>query len=124
MTANSSTFNSSTFNVALVQMRSGLTPAPNLDAAVRLIGEAKAGGADYVLTPEMTNILALKRELLFAAIVPEEEDVSLATFREIARKLSLSEDTVKHHLTNIFNKMGASNRLELALFAVHHRLLE
>ncbi len=44
--------------------------------------------------------------------------------REIARKLSLSEDTVKHHLTNIFNKMGASNRLELALFAVHHRLLD
>jgi two-component system, NarL family, nitrate/nitrite response regulator NarL len=44
--------------------------------------------------------------------------------KEIARKLSLSEDTVKHHLTNIFNKMGASNRLELALFAVHHRLLE
>jgi two-component system nitrate/nitrite response regulator NarL len=44
--------------------------------------------------------------------------------REIARKLSLSEDTVKHHLTNIFDKMGASNRLELALFAVHHRLLD
>jgi DNA-binding NarL/FixJ family response regulator len=44
--------------------------------------------------------------------------------REIARKLSLSEDTVKHHLTNIFNKMGASNRLELALFAVHHRLFD
>jgi len=39
-------------------------------------------------------------------------------------KLSLSEDTVKHHLTNIFNKMGASNRLELALFAVHHRLFD
>ena len=44
--------------------------------------------------------------------------------REIARKLSLSEDTVKQHLTNIFNKMGASNRLELALFAVHHRLFD
>jgi len=44
--------------------------------------------------------------------------------REIAQKLSLSEDTVKHHLTNIFNKMGASNRLELALFAVHHRLFD
>jgi DNA-binding NarL/FixJ family response regulator len=44
--------------------------------------------------------------------------------REIAVKLSLSEDTVKHHLTNIFNKMGASNRLELALFAVHHRLFD
>jgi len=80
------TLPSSTFNVALVQMRSGLAPAPNLDAAVRLIAEAKAGGADYVLTPEMTNILALKHELLFAAIVPEEEDASLSTFRELARK--------------------------------------
>jgi predicted amidohydrolase len=83
------TLSSSTFNVALVQMRSGLAPAPNLDAAVRLIGEAKAGGADYVLTPEMTNILALKRELLFTAIVPEEADTSLATFRELARKLGI-----------------------------------
>ena len=80
------TLPSSTFNVALVQMRSGLTPVPNLDIAVRLIAEAKAAGADYVLTPEMTNILALKRDLLFAAIVPEEEDATLATFRELARK--------------------------------------
>jgi len=44
--------------------------------------------------------------------------------REIARKFVLSEDTVKHHLTNIFDKVGASNRLELALFAVHHRLFD
>jgi two-component system, NarL family, nitrate/nitrite response regulator NarL len=44
--------------------------------------------------------------------------------KEIARKFTLSEDTVKHHLTNIFDKVGASNRLELALFAVHHRLLD
>jgi two-component system nitrate/nitrite response regulator NarL len=44
--------------------------------------------------------------------------------KEIARKFSLSGDTVKHHLTRIFDKVGASNRLELALFAVHHRLLE
>jgi DNA-binding NarL/FixJ family response regulator len=44
--------------------------------------------------------------------------------KEIAKKFVLSEDTVKHHLTNIFDKVGASNRLELALFAVHHRLLE
>ena len=86
MTAN---FSSSTFNVALVQLRSGLAPAPNLDAAVRLIGEAKAAGADYVLTPEMTNILALRREQLFAAIVAEEDDASLARFRELARKLGI-----------------------------------
>ena len=79
----------STFTAALVQMRSGLSPQANLDAAVKLIGEAKAGGADYVLTPEMTNILELKRERLFAAIVAEESDVSLAAFRELARKLGI-----------------------------------
>jgi len=44
--------------------------------------------------------------------------------RDIARKFSISEDTVKHHLTNIFDKTGVSNRLELALFAVHHKLVD
>jgi predicted amidohydrolase len=80
---------SSSFTVGLVQMRSGLDPAVNLDAAVRLIGEAKAAGADYVLTPEMTNIMELKRERLLAAIVAEEADRSLAAFRELARKLAI-----------------------------------
>jgi predicted amidohydrolase len=84
-----STGQSSTFTAGLVQMRSGLSPQANLDAAVKLIGEAKAGGADYVLTPEMTNILEIKRERLFAAIVAEESDVSLAAFRELARKLGI-----------------------------------
>ena len=45
------------------------------------------------------------------------------TNRDIAQKFSISEDTVKHHLTNVFDKLGVSNRLELALFAVHHRLV-
>ena len=62
-------------------------------------------------------------------LTPRELEITSAVVsglsnKEIARKFSLSEDTVKHHLTNIFDKMGASNRLELALFAVHHRLLE
>jgi predicted amidohydrolase len=74
------------FTVGLVQMRSGLDPAANLAAAAKLIGEAKAGGADYVLTPEMTNVLAIKREQLFAVVVPEESDPCLAAFRELARK--------------------------------------
>ncbi len=43
--------------------------------------------------------------------------------REIARKLSLSEETVKHHLTHIFDKLGVSNRVELVLFAVRQRLV-
>jgi predicted amidohydrolase len=79
----------SAFTVGLVQMRSGLDPAANLDTAARLIGEAKAAGADYVLTPEMTNIMELKRERLFAAIVAEEAERSLAAFRELARKLAI-----------------------------------
>ncbi len=77
------------FTAGLVQMRSGLSPRANLDAALRLIGEAKSGGADYVQTPEMTNILEVKRERLFAAIAPEESDISLAAFRELARKLGI-----------------------------------
>jgi predicted amidohydrolase len=80
---------SSAFTVGLVQMRSGLDPAANLDAASKMIGEAKAGGAEYVLTPEMTNIMEIRRERLFAAIVPEEADRSLAAFRELARKLAI-----------------------------------
>jgi len=79
----------STFKAAMIQMRAGLDPRANIDAAVCLIGEAKSAGADYVLTPEMTNILAAKREQLFAAIVEEQSDASLATLRELARKLAI-----------------------------------
>ena len=39
--------------------------------------------------------------------------------REIAEYLKISEDTVKRHLRNIFDKLGVSTRLELALFAVN-----
>ncbi|HMF24295.1 MAG TPA: carbon-nitrogen hydrolase family protein [Pseudolabrys sp.] len=81
--------NAGTFKAAMIQMRSGLNPGANTDAAVRLIGEAKSAGADYVLTPEMTNILAARREQLFAAIVEEEKDASLATLRELAQKLGI-----------------------------------
>ena len=84
-----STGKNATFRVGLVQMRSGRTPQGNLDAAVKLIGEAKSAGADYVLTPEMTNIMEASREKLFAAVVAEESDASLATFRELAHKLAI-----------------------------------
>jgi two-component system, NarL family, nitrate/nitrite response regulator NarL len=40
--------------------------------------------------------------------------------KDIARMLGVTEPTVKHHLTSIFDKVGVSTRLELALFAMHH----
>src|ERR1700694_3970704 len=75
----------SPFRVGLIQMRSGRTPQANVDAAANLIGEAKRAGADYVLTPEMTNIMENNRQRLFAAIAEEENDQSLVAFRELAR---------------------------------------
>jgi DNA-binding NarL/FixJ family response regulator len=42
--------------------------------------------------------------------------------KEIAEHFKISEDTVKHHLSNIFDKLGVSTRLELALFAVNQSL--
>ena len=78
-----------TFRVALIQMRSGRSPAANLDVATRLIGDAKAAGADYVQTPEMTNILEARRDALMTAIMPEHADSSLAAFRDLARQHQL-----------------------------------
>jgi DNA-binding NarL/FixJ family response regulator len=57
------------------------------------------------------------RELeVIAAIVAARSN------RDIAVKLQISEETVKHHLTNIFEKLGVSSRLELALFAMNKHL--
>lgn len=43
--------------------------------------------------------------------------------KEIAERFSVREDTVKHHLTSIFSKLGVGTRLELALFAIEHKLV-
>jgi two-component system nitrate/nitrite response regulator NarL len=44
--------------------------------------------------------------------------------KEIAERLQIAGETVKRHMTNIFNKVGMSSRLELALFAIDHELVE
>jgi DNA-binding NarL/FixJ family response regulator len=58
-----------------------------------------------------------ERELLVVAGV-----VSAYGNRDIASRLNISEKTVKRHLTNVFDKLGVSTRVELAMFAVHHGL--
>jgi deaminated glutathione amidase len=77
------------FRVGLIQMRSARAPGENRDAAVALIEQAKRDGADYVQTPEMTNIMEVRRDNLFAAIVAEEQDATLSAFRELARRLAI-----------------------------------
>jgi DNA-binding NarL/FixJ family response regulator len=65
------------------------------------------------------NFGLTKREMeILAAIVAGLSN------KEIARRFALSEDTVKHHLTNIFDKVGVASRLELALFAINNRLTD
>jgi len=70
-------------------------------------GEAQA--SSFLLTPREREVVA--------AIA------SGLTNREAAELLQLSEQTVKRHVTNVFDKTGVSTRLELALFAVRHGLV-
>ena len=44
--------------------------------------------------------------------------------KDIAQTFNISEYTVKHHLTRIFDKLGVTNRVELAMFAVNHDLVK
>ncbi len=44
--------------------------------------------------------------------------------KDIAKQFTISEETVKRHLSNIFDKTGVSTRLELALFAISHKLVD
>lgn len=71
---------------ALIQLRSGRDMARNIADASALIEEAVRQGAEFVLTPEMTNILETDRERLRGLVRPESEDPSVAAFAELSRK--------------------------------------
>lgn len=65
------------------------------------------------------NFRITPRELEIVGLVVEGY-----TNPEIAKRCSISEQTVKHHITNIFDKLGVYNRVELTLFAINHNLTQ
>lgn len=64
--------------IALLQMTSGIHPGRNAEALVRGIGEAAAGGAAMLFTPEMSGLVDRNRERAAQSVMPEEADVALA----------------------------------------------
>ncbi|HEY8336357.1 MAG TPA: carbon-nitrogen hydrolase family protein [Tardiphaga sp.] len=77
------------FNAAMVQMRTGLLPEHSLVQGTALIREAAAAGADYVQTPEVSNMMQLNRTELFKHLATEENDASLKAYRALAAELNI-----------------------------------
>ena len=75
------------FNAAMVQMRTGLLPEPSLEQGVRLIRQAAAEGADYVLTPEVSNMMQLNRTALFEQLAAEEDDLFAQGLSRAGRRI-------------------------------------
>lgn len=85
--------------------------------------------SDLVKTLRATVAPAATERKKTFGLTPRELEITATiaagySNKEVAQKLTISEDTVKHHLSNIFDKTGVSSRLELALFAVNHQLDE
>jgi len=68
-------------------MTSGPEPAENLDAASALIRQAKAQGAELIMTPEITNMVEPRRALMFEKAAAEDVDASVAGFSHLAEEL-------------------------------------
>ena len=108
--------------------------ASHLQTAIRTVytGDYWIGGKRVV------NLVSALHELMQQAAVPQRKTYGLTprelevvgcivegcSNRDIAKQFNLSEETVKRHLSNIFDKTGVSTRLELALFAIARHLLE
>jgi len=88
-----------------------LREVPDINAYLKTLvspGKAEPAKNNYGLTP---------RELQIVSGV-----VSGRSNKQIASRFGISEDTVKHHLSNIFDKTGVSTRVELVVFAYTHKL--
>jgi two-component system nitrate/nitrite response regulator NarL len=99
--------------------------------------ETVMGGEYWVGRESVSNLVQYLRNLVQSSgeearqkkfgLTPRELEIVSAVVagyanKEIAEYFKISEDTVKHHLSNIFDKLGVSTRLELALFAVNQSL--
>ena len=97
--------------------------APELLACVRRVGSgersvaAPAASAVDVVAQRMLDVLT-PRELQIVGFV-----VQGWKNRQIAEELGTKEQVVKNYLRSIYDKTGSSDRLELALFTLHHRPL-
>jgi two-component system nitrate/nitrite response regulator NarL len=99
--------------------------------------KAVASGDYWIGGKRVVNLVGALHELMQKAVVPERKTYGLTprelevvgcivegcSNRDIAKQFTLSEETVKRHLSNIFDKTGVSTRLELALFAIAHHLV-
>lgn len=84
------------------------------DSTVTDIVQAMADpGGLQLPDPNGTTLTARQLQIVKAVVEGRSN-------KDIAEKLSISEETVKRHLTIIFDKTGMSSRLELAMFAVKH----
>jgi len=112
------------------------------DSVVGDLGQALRAvttGDYWIGGQRVVNLLKALQELQAqAAAVPERKTYGLTprelevvscivegcSNRDIAKQFTISEETVKRHLSNVFDKTGVSTRLELALFAIAHKLVE
>jgi DNA-binding NarL/FixJ family response regulator len=106
-----------------------------IDLLVKSIHRVHAGEIwlDSYMTTEVVNAFSAPSKSGVRAEKPllsdrELEIVQLVAqgfqSKEIGKKLVISENTVKNHIRNIYEKLGVSDRLELVLYAIHHRLIE
>jgi DNA-binding NarL/FixJ family response regulator len=76
----------------------------------------RAAAARHKLSPA-ERLTPREREIVAAVAAGESN-------RDVAKRFSLAEGTVKHHISNVFDKLGVSNRAELAAYAASHGLAE